>query len=53
MRKYYFYNVTLKNAISKEKRIITIKGTSMLNAVLSVEAKNIYEYISKIEMIEL
>lgn len=54
MRREYLYNVTLKDAISKEKRTITIKGTSMLNAVLLTdEIKNIYEHISKIEMIEL
>jgi hypothetical protein len=53
MRRNYLYNVTLKDAISKEKRTITIKGTSMLNAILSVETKNIYEYITKIVMIEL
>lgn len=54
MRKNYSYKVTLKDAVSKEKRTITIKGTSMLSAVLFTdEIKNIYEYISKIEMIEL
>lgn len=54
MRKKYFYNVTLKDAVSKEERTIKIKETSMLNAVLLTdEIKNIYEHISKIEMIEL
>ena len=53
MRKNYSYNVTLKDAISKKKRTITVKATSMLNAILSVETKNIYEYVTKIVMIEL
>ena len=53
MRRNYLYNVTLKDAISKEKRTITIKATSMLSAILSVGTKNIYEYITKIVMIEL
>lgn len=54
MRRNYFYNVTLKDAVSKEERTITVKGTSMLNAILSTdEIKNVYEYISKIVMIEL
>lgn len=54
MRKKYSYKVTLKDAVSKEKRTIIIKGTSILNAVLLTdEIKNIYEYISKIEIIEL
>jgi hypothetical protein len=54
MRKKYFYNVTLKDAVSKEERTILVKETSMLNAVLSTdEIKNTYEHISKIVMIEL
>lgn len=54
MRRNYFYKVTLKDAISREERTITIKGTSMLNAVLLTdEIKSIYEYVSKIVMIEL
>lgn len=54
MRRNYFYNVTLKDAVSKEERTIVVKETSMLNAVLSTDGiKNVYEYISKIVMIEL
>lgn len=54
MGRNYYYKVTLKNAISKEKRTIIVKGTSMLNAILSTEEiKNIYEYTTKIIMIEL
>lgn len=53
MRRNYSYNVTLKDAVSKKKRTITVEATSMLNAILSVETKNIYEYITKIVMIEL
>lgn len=53
MGRNYTYNVTLKNAISEKKRTITVKATSMLNAILSVKTKNIHEYTIKIEMIEL
>jgi hypothetical protein len=54
MRKNYFYNVTLKDAISKRERTITVEATSMLNAVLLTnERENTYEYISKIEIIKL
>lgn len=51
--KKHKYTVILKDAMSNTKRAITIEATSILNAILSVETKNIYEYISKIEMIEL
>jgi hypothetical protein len=54
MRKNYFYNVVLKDAISREERTIIIKETSMLNALLSTDKiKSVYEYILKIEMIKL
>lgn len=54
MRKNYFYNVTLKDSISKRERTIIVEATSMLNAVLATdERKNTYEYILKIEIIKL
>lgn len=53
MERNHLYNVTLKNVISKKKRTITVKATSMLNAILSIETKNIYEYTTKIVMVEL
>lgn len=54
MRKKYFYNVILKDAVSEKERTIIVKETSMINAVLSTdEIKNVYEYISKIEIIKL
>lgn len=51
MRKNHTYEVTLKNAITGEKRIVQIKETSMINAILAMnEIENMYEYILKLEM---
>lgn len=51
MERKHLYEVLLKDAMSDEKRKITIKATSMLKAILSTdELKNKYEYVLKIEM---
>lgn len=54
MRKQHLYNVKLRDAISKEERTISIKETSMLNAIIKANnLKNTYEYTLEIKMVKL
>ena len=54
MRKQHLYNVKLRDAMSKEERTISIKETSMLNAIIKAEdLKNTYEYTLEIKMVKL